>query len=205
MSLWCRTRGRQNSRVIQIHPSLSLCFSPSFSPFFLLFLRSNQSWVLSASWGAESLPEATSHGPFIKSMTLSGEGQDAVWTNELSARYEHMCVLPLYIREGILLLQAITTHKAHLCHISIYRGQPPPPPPVWCECPCVWCESIPLKTTLKGWMSRCCSRCSLVTAADSHAKQMGVYVWKSTCRARKVSFNLLQLLYVQGLSVEWSH
>lgn len=180
MSLWCRTRGRQNSGVIQIHLSLSLGFPPSFPPSFPLFLRCSRSWVLSASWGADSLPEATKHSPFIKSTSLSSEGQDAAWTNELSERYERACRFSVH-KGGDLYCYRSSQHIKHTCVIFECRKDSPPPPG---PCACVslflmWKHSTRNHIARMNVNWRYQVWCLLVSAAEIRATQVDLFLFFS--------------------------
>lgn len=112
MSLWCWTRGRQNSWVIQIH----LTFYPSFPPVFLLFsYQSKQTLVLlAACWGAESWPGATSHTLHSSNAWPSlGKGTKCYGLmNPVCA--VNLCVCHIAVHRGgnLYLLNAITTHEA---------------------------------------------------------------------------------------------
>lgn len=83
MSLGCRTRGRRNSWVIQIH--LSLFLSPHFRPALLPFLRCDQEMGPPCPCRGAENPSPEPHSCTVHSSKAwpSPARDSTPWTNEL--------------------------------------------------------------------------------------------------------------------------
>lgn len=113
MSLGCRTRGRRNSWVIQIHLSLSLSLPPHFRPALLPFLRCDQEVVPPCPRRAAENPSPEPRARMVHSSKVwpSPARDSTPWANELGVWCGRTVrVTPLHTGEGIFTYYGPSRH-----------------------------------------------------------------------------------------------